>query len=72
MEFSRQDYWSGLPFPLSGEWPISFTTSPNCSFQTKEVKTISLELRLSNSSLEQYLWGTPPEVEEPLSPLFLS
>ena len=48
MEFSRQGYWSGLPFPILGDLPDSgikppllmspalagkfFTTAPSCSY----------------------------------------
>ena len=28
MEFSRQEYWSGLPFPSPGWVPLGFTNSP--------------------------------------------
>ena len=50
MEFSRQEYWSGLPFPISGDLPNPgiepespvlaggiFTTGPPMGYQIQLV-----------------------------------
>ena len=35
MEFSRQDYWSGLPFPFPGDLPNTGIESGSPAFQTE-------------------------------------
>ena len=51
MRFSRQEYWSGLPFPSSGDFPNS-GTEPRCL----ALHVDSLPTDLWGKSLFIYLW----------------
>ena len=42
MEFSRQEYWSGMPFPTSGLRPRFFVLSENLQFSIKMYKIQNL------------------------------
>ena len=45
MEFSRQEYWSGLPFPTPGVLPNAGIKPGSLELQADSLRSVSLLLR---------------------------
>ena len=77
MELSRQEYWSGLPFPTPGAIPDPETEplSPVSPVLAGEFFTTAPPGKLPHSLASLLItssWFPPPELPPPLSPAPLS
>ena len=72
MGFSRQEYWSGLPYPSSGDLPDpgieprspalqadALTTEPRCRYFIHPHRPVSLRPQSKYTDASFYPWPVP-------------